>query len=74
MEMIVVIRVEMSEETFSLIPYELREEMQIKRIEAINYTEVYKQSSEWNEANKELGKAIKKRSEIEDEIRSNDKQ
>lgn len=64
------INADMSEKVYRDIPDELKDEMKIKRIEAVNFKEIYKKNSVWKEYNKQLSEVIKKRSKIEDEIRS----
>ena len=57
-------------ETFDEIPSALRHEMTIKRIDQPNFRSVYEQDSEWKELHKEVKRAVKARSEREDEIRA----
>ena len=61
---------EIDEETFKEIPSALRHEMTIKRIDQPNFRSVYEQDSEWKELHKEVKRAVKARSEREDEIRA----
>ena len=69
----ILIKAEITEEVFNKIPNELKDQIKIRLIEAVNYKELYKQSKEWKEANKELSEAIQKRDAIQDEIRANNK-
>ena len=69
----ILIKAEITEEVFNKIPNELKDQIKIRLIEAVDYKELYKQSKEWKEANKELSEAIRKRDEIQDEIRANNK-
>jgi len=67
------IKAEMSEDTFRKIPSEVKEEMKIKSIEALNFREIYKKDALWKTNNKELSEAIQRRSKREDIIRSEHK-
>jgi len=67
------IKAEMSEDTFRKIPNEVKEEMKIKSIEALNFREIYKKDALWKTHNKELSEAIQRRSKREDVIRSEHK-
>ena len=69
----ILIKAEITEEVFNKIPNELKDQIKIRLIEAVNYKELYKQSKEWKEANKQLSEAIQKRDAIQDEIRANNK-
>jgi len=69
----ILIRAEITEDVFNKIPNELKDQIKIRLIEAVDYKDLYKQSKEWKEANKELSEAIRKRDEIQDEIRANNK-
>ena len=67
------LRAEMSEETFSAIPEHLRDEMKIKSIEAANFKEIYKADKHWVAANIDVSDCMKKRGEIEAQIRIENK-
>ena len=69
----ILIKAEITEEIFNKIPNELKDQIKIRLIEAVDYKELYKQSKEWKQANKELSEAIQKRDAIQDEIRANNK-
>ena len=60
----ILIKAEITEEVFNKIPNELKDQIKIRLIEAVNYKELYKQSKEWKEANKQLSEAIQKRDAI----------
>lgn len=67
----IIIKAEMSEETFSRIDQDVRGEMKIKSIEAANFKDEYKKNHEWKVFTGVISQALKDRSKIEDEIRLN---
>lgn len=69
----ILIKAEITEEVFNKIPNDIKDQIKIRLIEAVDYKELYKQSKEWKEANKELSEAIQKRDAIQDEIRANNR-
>lgn len=64
------IHVEMNEFTFMQIPPELRQQMEMKRIDQPNWKDVYKSDETWQELNKTFIEALKARKQREDEIRA----
>jgi uncharacterized protein (DUF2249 family) len=64
------IHVEMNEFTFMQIPPQLRQEMEMKRIEQPSWKDVYKSDETWQELNKNFIEALKARKQREDEIRA----
>lgn len=67
----IIIKAEMSEQTFNRIDQEVRDEMKIKAIEAANFKDEYKKNHEWKVCTGVISQALKDRSKIEDEIRLN---
>ena len=68
------IRAEMDERVYSEIPEHLRDEMKIKSIEAANFKEIYKKDKHWIASNIDVGDCMKRRGEIEAQIRIENKQ
>jgi len=64
------IHVEMNEFTFMQIPPQLRQEMEMKRIDQPNWKDVYKADETWQELNKTFIESLKARKQREDEIRA----
>jgi len=64
---------QLSEEQFLQIPSALRNEMTIKRIDQPNFRPLYEQDTEWKNRHEAVKKALRHRSEREDEIRAEHK-
>jgi len=64
---------QLSEEQFLQIPSALRNEMTIKRIDQPNFRPLYEQDAEWKNRHEAFKKALRHRSEREDEIRAEHK-
>jgi len=65
------IRAEMNEEVLKEIPQHLRDEMDLKAVEVVNFKEHYRADAEWKLLNKQFIDTLKARQAREEEIRTN---
>ena len=66
----VMVRAEMSEQTYQDIPNELKESIVVKAVEIPKRKEDYKADDKWCQLNKSFIEALKAKKQREDEIRA----
>ena len=63
-------KAEMSEDTFMDLPRHLKDEMELKAVEVLNFKEHYKLDKEWTKLNRVFIDSMKARQTREEEIRT----